>query len=185
MDALIMTTNYLNEHFRPYILSSFRVVRGDQFQGLIKSLSVTPKMILHLRSRLYPWRVRVGVGGISTDIMEDISLMDGEVFLRAAEALERAKKKRREVVYRVGSLELERVTEMVFTMAEVLWHRWNEELWRRCRLLLHSGSIKGVAHKEGVSYQAVHKSLKNMGVLALLGALEGLEAWFKEREGGS
>lgn len=183
IDSLIMTMDDLNSRFHSSILSRFRVVRGDQFQGLLESISVTPKMILHLKSRLYPWRVRVGVGmgGISTDIMQDISLMDGETFLRASEALDRAKKKRRDVVYNAGSSEVERVTEMVFAIAEVLWQRWDEELWRRCELLLQSSSLKEVAQAEGVTYQAVHKSLKNMGVLALLGALEGLEAWFKEK----
>ncbi len=187
MDALLMTVDRLNVFFGPIILSPFRVVRGDQFQGLVSSLALTPKMIVYLKSELYPWKVRVSVGRgtVSTGIMSDISLMDGEAFLRAAEGLEQARRRRREVIYRVGSAEIERVTGMVFAVAEVLWRRWNEALWRRCVSLMNHKPMKEIAEEEGISYQAVHKSLKRMGVLALKEALEGLEAWLREKGDGS
>ena len=183
LQGLLQAMERINGSLAPWVLSSFRVVRGDEFQGLISSLGPVPMAIFDLKAWLLPWKVRIGVGagGISTRVVEDVSLMDGEAFRRAAEALQVAREARREVVFRTGLKPVDEVAEMIYPLMETIWGRWREELWQRCLLFLEGGSLKGVAEEVGVSYQAIHKEFQRSGVMRVLEVMEKFQRWLEGR----
>ncbi|RLA84593.1 MAG: hypothetical protein DRG31_04740 [Deltaproteobacteria bacterium] len=184
MRRLVDAMGFLSERLSPWLLSPFRVVRGDEFQGLLSALSPVPMALLELKVVLRPFGVRVGVGrgGLSTRILEDVSLMDGEAFHRAAEALRIAKLKRREVVFRTGMGNVDEVTGMLYPLMEALWGRWREDLWRRFGLLLEGKSLKEIAQAVGVSYQAVHRDFQRGGVVRVMEVSRNLEQWLQQQD---
>ena len=185
LERLVEAMGFLTGRLSPWVLSPFRVVRGDEFQGLLSALFPVPMALLELKVRLRPFRVRVGVGQgeLSTRVMEDVSLMDGEAFRRAAEALRIAKAERREVVFRTGMGQVDEVAGMLYPLMEALWGRWRDELWRRFGLLLEGRGLKEIAREVGVSYQAVHRDFQRGGVMRVLEATRGFERWL-EGQGG-
>jgi len=105
--------------------------------------------------------------------------MDGEAFLRASEALKRAKAKGREVAFSTGIGEIDEVADMVYSLVEALWRKWRPRLWRRVGRFLETESIQEVARLEGVTYQAIYKEFNLRGVLRVIEAADALSRWME------
>lgn len=81
----------INESFKPSIASQFTVTVGDEFQGLLSEASQICRMMDSVITRLYPVKVRfgIGIGTMSTEIDPTKSLgADGPAFWAARKAIE-------------------------------------------------------------------------------------------------
>lgn len=179
LGKLLQGVDFLNRTLERWRITPFRIVGGDGLQGVLSSPVPLPRALLGLKAVIspYPLRVIVGWGKISTGVLDDPSLMDGEVFLRTSEALKRAKARGREVVFSTGIGEIDEVADMVYSVAEVLWRKWRPQLWRRVKRFLETDSIQEVARLEGVTYQAIYKEFNLRGVLRVIEAGNALSRW--------
>jgi len=85
------------------IASPFTVTIGDEFQVLLKSLQMTPRVIDHVIREMAPVQLvfGVGIGEIVTDINPTLAIgMDGPAFHFARAAIEQAKTKKPKIIYK-------------------------------------------------------------------------------------
>jgi hypothetical protein len=69
-----------------------KLTAGDEMQALLRAPAPTVDIVVSIADALYPVEVvwGLGMGSISTDLVEDVALVDGPCFHRAREAVEDA-----------------------------------------------------------------------------------------------
>ena len=162
----------INKEFNSYLVVPFNFTAGDEFQGLLSEIGVSFDLAQRWMRGLFPWRARlgVGVGELSTPVAETTSSMDGQCFHRAREAIEVAKKEKRYLFYNIGDFVLDTSINMIILLMEAIQKDWKEIHYRRYWLYKQLGTLKKVAIREGVSRQAVVKTLKVANYEAILEA---------------
>ena len=180
--ATILTEHLpaLNRRFAEYLRIPFEAVRGDEFQGVLNTMTAVPQLTLEALARLYPVRVRFGVGESILDqkpAERHIVQISREAFSRAGDALETAKDEERVLCARTTTPRIDQVLGITIGLAAAIWKRWDQPVWRRLVAYLDSGTLKDVASQEGVSYQAIHKQFKQRNVFAVREALNALELY--------
>ena len=167
----------VNKEFRPYLIVPFNFTTGDEFQGLITEIKTSFDLAIKWKEALFPWRTRFGIGAgiLSTPIAKTTSSMDGECFHRARKAIEVAKEEKKFLVYNTGNFILDTSVNMIILLMEVIQKDWKEIHYRRYWLYKKLGTLEKVAAKEGVSKQAIIKSLRVAKYEAILEAEESVE----------
>ncbi len=82
-DRLKAVLNWINSEYCEDISAKFIITLGDEFQGLLSSCSHILQIIDRIRFKLFPIRIRfgIGIGTIETDINEEMALgADGPAF---------------------------------------------------------------------------------------------------------
>ncbi|MFA9463903.1 MAG: SatD family protein [Velocimicrobium sp.] len=90
-EKLKTTLNEINGKYRNDISAKFIITLGDEFQGLLSSGANTMKIISEIERRMYPVKIRfgVGIGEITTDINHDMAIgADGPGYYKARDAIE-------------------------------------------------------------------------------------------------
>jgi hypothetical protein len=87
----------LNATLRGPLTVPLRVTAGDEVQGLTRAPEVLVDVMTGIADALFPVRVAwgMGVGPLTTELVDDVSLLDGPCFHRAREAVEEAKRSSR------------------------------------------------------------------------------------------
>lgn len=87
----------LNATWRDPLTVPLRVTAGDEVQGLTRAPEILVDIMVGIADALFPVRVAwgLGVGPLTTELAEDVSLLDGPCFHRAREAVEEAKRSSR------------------------------------------------------------------------------------------
>lgn len=99
------------------IVSPFTVTIGDEFQVLLKSVQVAPKVIDNVIREMTPIELvfGVGIGSIVTDINPELAIgMDGPAFHFARKAIEQAKKKKPKIVYRSDFAGMDMINSLLY-----------------------------------------------------------------------
>ena len=113
---------------------------------------------------LFPLNLRYGVGsGYIQRMGSDLPLeMDGQAFHRGSEALQSAKKKKMQIVYKSDDPRYDRLINALFLLMYAIKSRWNQSNFERYWRYKELGTYEKVADYENVSTQAVWDSLQNM-----------------------
>ena len=87
----------LNEALKKQLTAPLRLTAGDEVQGLTRSPEVLVDIMVGIADALFPVQVAwgMGLGPLSTELVEDVSLIDGPCFHRAREAVQEAKRSSR------------------------------------------------------------------------------------------
>jgi hypothetical protein len=90
------TIAQMNKTIEPGPATPLKLTAGDEVQGLSEDPGYSLKVIVALSDAVSPEQFSwgLGCGPLSTDISDDVALVDGPCFHRAREALERSRKKR-------------------------------------------------------------------------------------------
>jgi hypothetical protein len=133
-DNLKNAIQYLNSTFRKHLISEFRIVGGDGFQGMISRSDIILEIYFSLFQKIkHPFYLGVGIGSISTQLSDFVQEIDGEAFHLSSEALNFAKKKNRWFILRSNLRNNNDLIECVFNfMFEIIW-KWTE---RRREIIL-------------------------------------------------
>jgi hypothetical protein len=132
-DNLKNAIKHLNSTFRQHLISEFRIVGGDGFQGMISRSDIILEIYFSLFQKIqHPFYFGVGIGSISTQLSDFVQEIDGEAFHLSSEALTFAKKKNRWFVLR-SNLKNNDLIECIFNFIfEIIW-KWTE---RRREIIL-------------------------------------------------
>ena len=171
-DRLNLTLQKINTDFKAELAVPFNITIGDEFQGLLTSLSKSLDCILEMEKGLYPFKARfgVGTGSISTAIAQTTAQMDGECFYLSRKAIEEAKKQKRAVIFKTQDEKLDQVVNTILMLMDAIKSDWKDIHYRRFWLYEELGSIEKVAQKEGVNVRAVWESLKRSKYEAIIEA---------------
>ena len=90
-EKLRATLNEINQKYTNDISAKFMITLGDEFQGLLSSGANTMHIISEIERRMYPIKIRfgVGIGEITTDINHDMAIgADGPGYYKARAAID-------------------------------------------------------------------------------------------------
>ncbi|WP_162300128.1 SatD family protein [Kineobactrum sediminis] len=171
------------------LASPFTITLGDEFQAVLSKAIPLWEMIAMIQSRLFPVKVRfgVGLGRIDTPINDKVALgMDGPAFHRARDAVDVLK--REGGLYRVEGLAQGELANHSLALVSHLQGQWQHNRFEVYRLHLAGHPVRGIAKATAISKSAVYKNIAD----GLLGTLAGIasaistsldDALVKERHG--
>jgi hypothetical protein len=139
--------------------------------------------MLEIENRLYPLKVRFGIGwgSISTEIGKTTAEMDGECFHRSRQALEMAKRLDRNTIFQTGDDALDKTVDAILFLLNSIKADWEDIHYQRIRRYEETGSQEMVAKAEGVSQQAISKTLKSCKYEAVKAGQEAIDALLQSR----
>ncbi len=195
LNLLKDTLETVNRRLAGLITVPFRPYQGDAFQGVLSSAKGLPRLVFIFQALLithstrdYGRMLRARFGAGMGDIDQPLAgaanpaLLTGPAFVAAAEALSKARDKKRQVIFLGGGAGLDLAVNGTFGLVEFVWNRWNAEVWRRALCYDDLRDFKALAAELGVSYQAIHKQLHTRGVLVVREALTGMSHLLEDAE---
>ena len=124
---------YINSHYEQYIISEFRIIGGDGFQGLISKSDIILDIYFSLFQKIsHPFYLGIGIGSISTSLSEEVQEIDGEAFHFSSNSLSIAKKKNRWIVLKSNSKNNDLIECILNFIFEIMW-KWTN---RRREIIL-------------------------------------------------
>jgi hypothetical protein len=162
----------INEKFASTIEAPFMITKGDEFQGVLKSLIDVHHVMSYFERLLFPLILRYGVGyGTIQKMGSNIPIeMDGPAFHKANAALSLAKKKKHVVQFDTGDTLFDLNLNTIYHLMHAIKNRWSEINYKRYWKYKDLGTYDRVAEQEGVSPQAVWDSLRNANAIDVLNA---------------
>ncbi len=170
----------INENFSQFIEAPFMITKGDEFQGVLRDLSVVDQVLLNFERLVYPITLRFGIGYGPIQRMGSIIPieMDGLAFHRADAALQLAKKKKVTTLFNTVDSEFDLPVNTCYSLINSIKSRWSKTTYKRYWKYKELGTYKRVASEELVSPQAVWDSLHNSGAADVLDAEKNLSTMF-------
>lgn len=158
--ALQSTVVSLNDRLDSALASPLKLVAGDEVQGLLRSAEAAVDVVVEIADELHPTEMAWGLGrgGLTTDLADDVSLLDGPCLHRARDAVERAAAEDVWLVAAGIRPPHDEVLTRLFHLMGVLRGAWTETQLRYVREARHRLQTE-VAEIYGVTKQAVSKSL--------------------------
>lgn len=88
------TLESLNADLGERLTAPLRLTAGDEVQGLTRSPMILVDVMVGIADALFPAEVvwGMGLGPLTTELAEDVSLIDGPCFHRARDAVQQAKR---------------------------------------------------------------------------------------------
>ena len=159
----------INREFAPAIAAKFLITVGDEFQGLLRSGAIIPRLMRRLETSLPDITLRsgIGFGTIETELRPSAVGMDGPVWHAARAAIEEAKHGDRlgGVFHGFGPDE-DLVHNGFARVLHLLRARLTDKQRQLMDALLGGQSQKELSRSTGVSKQAVSKQARAAGVEA-------------------
>lgn len=175
----------INKAYAKDISSKFIITLGDEFQGLLCSGANVMNIILELERKMYPVKIRfgVGVGGITTGINNEMAIgADGPGYYKARSAIEYLKEKEKRKQTNPADIRIEvdgdnQVSEImintILSLMTVIKEDWTDRqreiIWD---MLEHQDSQASVAKRLNIKQPSVQKSLANGKYYAYKDAME-------------
>ena len=156
--------NYINETFEDDIVSQFRIIGGDGFQGMISKPDNIINIYFVLFERIgHHFYLGVGMGGISTPLSNHIQEIDGKAFHFSSESLSIAKKKKKWILLKSNLRNNDLIECILNFIFELMWS-WTS---RRKEIILfyrkngeNSCAIELTAKKFETGTRNVYKTLE-------------------------
>ena len=156
----------INKELEKAIIAKFIIVGGDGFQGMLHA----PKYIFDIYYALfeiinYPFYLGIGIGGISTNLSENVGEIDGEAFHKAYEALEKAKKENIWIAFKSEREIDEIVTYLLNFIADVMWN-WTKRqreivmYYKKVKDEKSDATLEEIAENIGIKKQTISKILR-------------------------
>jgi len=173
----------INENFASKIEAPFMITKGDEFQGVLISITAVHEIMSSFERLLFPLILRYGVGyGTIQKMGSNIPIeMDGQAFHRANAALTLSKKKKSVVQFDTGDSLFDLNINTIYHLINTIKKRWSEINYKRYWKYQDLGTYDKVAEQEGVSPQAIWDSLRNANAIDVLNAEEAVTLILAEK----
>ena len=145
---------------------------GDELQVALPDARTALEIVLHL-TRAGAWSVGVGVGAVEEPLPANVRAARGDAFVRAREAVDRAKRTPTRVAI-VGGEEGADAEALVRVLIE-LRDRRTAEGWEVSDLLAEGLSQRDAAGRLGITESAVSLRVRNAGLRTEEAAIPALE----------
>lgn len=181
----------INGEYAKSLMTTFGMVRGDAFEGVILTQSYAPRIVEDIIKAFYSaegTKVRVSVVlGQLTVTGSDRNEVDGPAFHQAWGCLEDMKQKDKkghwlQVSFTIGSLAQKLVDSQIALLEALTWgwtERQREIVWAT---QASGGVLKSVAEELGISVSAVRKHLEAANYDAYCGAWDGLVDYLEQMD---
>jgi hypothetical protein len=145
----------------------YAVTAGDEFQTIAWEAAKVPALILDLRCRLYPLRLRIGIGigSIAGRIRPPVNRLGGEAFRRARQAIEGLQdnpefKFEGLTAFRSPDRALDATVNLIYALHDTLVLRIKNKQWETIRAFRATRRMDRTARKLRVDTSTVSRNLK-------------------------
>ena len=175
----------INEKYYGDIVSKFMITLGDEFQGLLCKGSNTMDIILEIERKMYPVKIRfgVGIGAITTDINKEMPIgADGPGYYNARKAIDFMKDNEKKKQTNTADIRIEVegdnqgttiMINAILSLLTVIKDSWTDRqreiIWD---MLEHQDKQVDVAERFNIKQPAVQKSLSKGSYYAYKDALD-------------
>lgn len=179
----------INIFYKDDISSKFMITLGDEFQGLLHSGGNVIKIIEEIEYRMYPVKIRfgIGIGHITTDINYNLPLgADGPAYYYARESVENLKKLKGRtdefgLKIKSDNEELDLLFNTISMLLSTLKNKWTDRQREvvHCSYYFAVGQVK-IAKMFGVTQATIQRILKNANFRQYVSGMDVLEKVLSE-----
>jgi len=174
----------VNRSFESNLVVPFTITIGDEWQGVLKSISKSYTAVLDFQIWFEGISVSFGIGEgeILTPLAARSAEMDGEAFHRSRRALEEAKLKNREVIFSTSDENIDRLLNALTSTLQLVRSRWTKRQRQKIELYKHLRNERRVAEKLKVSQADINQTLSSTGARIFLECENELVSFLKTRD---
>lgn len=148
-----------------WIRVPYAVTAGDEFQVVAARLERIPRLILDLRRRLLPFRLRIGIGigAIEGQIRRPVNHIAGEAFENARAAVTEIRGQRKYptlTVFRSNHGSFDRVANLVYGLHDTLLLRTTAKQWETIAVYLVKNRVDHTAKALAIDRSTASRNLR-------------------------
>jgi hypothetical protein len=143
----------------------YAITAGDEFQVVAARLERIPKLILDLRRRLLPFRLRIGIGigMVEGQIRRPVNRIAGEAFENARKAITEIKAKRKYPTLTLFSSNrkgFDRVANLIYGLHDTLLLRATAKQWETIAVYLIKNRVDYTAKALKIDRSTASRNLR-------------------------
>lgn len=143
----------------------YAVTAGDEFQVVAARLERIPKLILDLRRRLLPFRLRIGIGigKVEGQIRRPVNRIAGEAFEKARKAIVEIKAQRKYptlTLFHSNREDFDRVANLIYGLHDTLMRRTTTKQWETIAVYLIKNRVDHTAKALEIDRSTASRNLR-------------------------
>ena len=143
----------------------YAITAGDEFQVVSARLERIPKLILDLRRRLLPFRLRIGIGigMIEGQIRPPVNRIAGEAFENARKAIVKIKAQRKYptlTLLHSNKESFDRVANLIYGLHDTLMRRTTAKQWETIAVYLIKNRVDLTAKALKIDRSTASRNLR-------------------------
>jgi hypothetical protein len=143
----------------------YAVTAGDEFQVVAARLERIPKLILDLRRRMLPFRLRIGIGigTVEGQIRKPVNRVTGKAFENARKAIIEIKATRKYptlTIFRTNRESFDRVANLIYGLHDTLLRRTTAKQWETIAVYLIKNRVDYTAKALEIDSSTASRNLK-------------------------
>jgi hypothetical protein len=143
----------------------YAVTAGDEFQVVAARLERIPKLILDLRRRMLPFRLRIGIGigTVEGQIRKPVNRVAGEAFENARKAIIEIKTTRKYptlTLFHTNRESFDRVANLIYGLHDTLLRRTTTKQWETIAVYLIKNRVDNTAKALEIDRSTASRNLK-------------------------
>ena len=173
-----------------WIRLPYAITAGDEFQTIVRSYDSLPELIFDLRARLWPLRLRIGIGigGVPGRLRAPVNRMGGEAFQRARAALEGIKKNagnkfRVLTAFETNDAVFDSTANLIYALQDTLLRKITEKQWETILVFRQKRRLQAAARALRLDASTVSRNLKRGYFWQVEETMAGMKALLKDRWG--
>ncbi|MDY6847739.1 MAG: SatD family protein [Geoalkalibacter sp.] len=134
---------------------------GNEWRGLVRSLSTAFQIDFFLRQRLFPIKIATGIGAgeVSDGYRDDRNMVGGTAVMRARQGIELARRHRGGAFLATGIAPLDTGANTICILLQTIFETWTRKQLEAYLAYRKYGTEASAAEKVGITQSALHQRL--------------------------
>ncbi len=171
-----------------FIQLPYSITAGDEFQTIVRGYACLPELILDLRERLRPLRLRMGIGfgKVSGRLQAPVNRLGGEAFQFARAALEGIKggagnKFKVLTAFRSNDLVFDSTANLIYALHDTLLLKITEKQWETMEVFRKKRRLEAAARALRLDISTVSRNLKRGYFWQVQQTITGMKTLLEDR----
>ena len=168
----------------------YAITAGDEFQTIAWSCEQLPELIFDLRERMWPLRLRlgIGIGRVPGKLQRPVNRLGGEAFELARAALGRVKGgagNKFKVLTRFASRDavFDSTANLIYALQDTLLQKITEKQWETIAVFRRKRRLEAAARELRLDASTVSRNLKRGYFWQVEQTMEGMRRLIEDRWG--
>jgi len=173
-----------------YIRLPYAITAGDEFQTIVRSYARLPELIFDLRERVWPLRLRVGIGigAVPGRLRGPVNRLGGEAFQFARTALEGVKRgegNKFKVLtgFKTKDAVFDSTANLIYALQDTLLLKITEKQWETIAVFRKKRRLQTTAKAMRLDMSTVSRNLKRGYFWQVEETMKGMRLLMEERWG--
>ncbi len=171
-----------------YIRLPYAITAGDEFQTIVRSCARLPELIFDLRERMWPLRLRmgIGIGRVPGRLRGPVNRLGGEAFQFARTALEGVKRgegNKFKVLtgFKTKDAVFDSTANLIYALQDTLLLKITEKQWETIAVFRKKRRLQATAKAMRLDMSTVSRNLKRGYFWQVEQTMKGMKILMEER----